>query len=87
MSEPSEPKTRADGGMTDFIRRPSFGKAVNLMALIAGLSGFMGAWFIIPYKIEQLEQRVSVLSSDHDLLIELRERCKSIERKVDRIAP
>lgn len=46
-----------------------------VISVIAGLAGLVGAWFVIPYRVEAAEKAIEKLKaevqSDHDVIIRL----------------
>ncbi len=60
----------------------------TVLAMVAGLSGLIGAWFVIPYRVEAIEKRQATLEhvskSDHDILVRMEERLISVQRTLEK---
>ena len=50
----------------------------SIIAVCAGVAGLIGAWVIIPYRVDGIEKRQAALEvsakSDHDILVRIEER-------------
>lgn len=61
----------------------AIGCAVGIISLLA----IVGAFYILPYRVSQLENRVTLIETqrqqDHDLLIEIRTNVKLLLDKQD----
>lgn len=44
------------------------------IGVIAGLAGLLGAWVVIPYRVQALESSVASKALDHDILVSIKER-------------
>jgi hypothetical protein len=78
--------------MTD--SKPSFMSAAKLLALLAGILGAIGAWAIIPYRLELAEKAIVTNNAlawkaiteirekrdiDHEILVRIDERLKRLD--------
>ena len=57
-----------------------------VVAVVSGLAGLLGAWFIIPYRVQKLEEKVdselAQIKKDHDLLIEIRTQSENTRSQI-----
>jgi hypothetical protein len=59
----------------------------TIVAVLTGLSGLIGAWFVIPYRVEAVEKRQiaieMVSKADHDILVRMEERLISVQKTLE----
>ena len=54
------------------------------LSFVAGVAGLLGAWAVIPYRVQQVEKSVDAIAAaraaDRELLYRIDERLQSIQR-------
>lgn len=57
-------------------------KTAIVVAVLAGLGGLVGAWFVLPYRVSAAEQNITVIQNEQkfqrDLLIRIDENVKML---------
>lgn len=59
------------------------------IGVIAGIAGLLGAWFVLPYRMDAAETELrdirSQVGKDHDLIQRIDERTARMEKAIDRL--
>jgi hypothetical protein len=60
-----------------------------ILGILVGVFGFIGAWTVIPYRLESAEKSIHALqlrtAQDREILIRIEERQIEFNRKLERI--
>lgn len=60
-----------------------------LVAVSTGITGLFGAFVILPYKVEAIEQQVKSnaekTATDHELLVRIEERLITVQKQIERL--
>jgi hypothetical protein len=64
------------------------GLMISIIGGVAGIAGMVGAFYVIPYRMEAAETQIRHLSAshekDHELLNRIEERLIAIQKSVER---
>ena len=67
--------------------RTWLGTIAAIIAMATGISGLVGAFYLLPYRVAAVEQRIGNLNTarekDHELLTRIEERIISMQRTLD----
>lgn len=65
------------------------GLIIGILGGIGGIAGLIGAFYLLPYRLEAAEKRIEVISiqrtADRELLTRIEERVISIQQDLRRI--
>lgn len=69
--------------------KDTIGRVAQIVGLLAALTAFLGAWFILPYRMTAAESAIREVKSqserDHDLIQRIDERTARMEKAIDRL--
>lgn len=58
------------------------------VAVVGGVGGFVGAFYLLPYRMEGAEKRLEILArrydADHELLLRIEERIINLQQEMRR---
>ena len=61
---------------------------VGVIGGIGGIGGLVGAWYVIPYRLTGLEERVRTMEfsrgKDYELLLRIDERLKTVQQYIEK---
>lgn len=64
-------------------------RAATVVGLLAALTAFLGAWFVLPYRMTAAESAIREVKSqserDHDLIQRIDERTARMEKAIDKL--
>lgn len=64
-------------------------RVMAVVGILSGIAGLLGAWFVLPYRMDAAEKAIREVQSqshtDHDLLQRIDERTARMEKGIDRL--
>jgi hypothetical protein len=64
------------------------GLAVAIIGGIIGIAGGVGAFYILPYRVEAMEHKIETVvvrhDNDHELLMRIEERLIAVQKELNR---
>lgn len=65
------------------------GLIVGVLGGIGGLAGMIGAFWLLPYRVEAVEKRIDAIAiqrnADHELLTRIEERLIAVQQEIRRL--
>lgn len=75
--------TASTKGRIEFV-----GLIVGVLGGIGGLAGMVGAFWLLPYRVEAVEKRIDTIAiqraDDHELLTRIEERLIAVQQEIRR---